>query len=190
MRFAMLAVLIVVVAFLLVTGARTPAPVVVHQAHDYDADLIALRAYSQWQLVNPKRELMEPLPAMSCIRIAGRQEGSPHLNKYISVYVNPVGRDAMMSQREPKFPEGSMIVKEKFDGADAKKPEMLTAMIKRSKGFNPESGDWEYFVLDGAASQIDERGKLERCSTCHQPYQYSDFVTRTYVPTAVRMKMK
>jgi hypothetical protein len=54
-------------------------------------------------------------------------------------------------------------------------------MIKREPGYNPETGDWEFLVLDGQAFAILERGKLERCSGCHQSYAYTDFVTKTYM---------
>ena len=155
-----------------------------------EGDLASLAKYRQWTLVNPTPQLMEPLPAMSCALIPGRQEPSPHLHKYISVFVNPVGREAMMTKQSPKFPVGSMIVKEKLGTADSTRPEVLTAMIKRERGYNPENGDWEFLVLDGAASEIVEQGKLTRCSGCHRPYQQSDFVTRTYLPDTVRSELK
>ncbi|HEX6044665.1 MAG TPA: cytochrome P460 family protein [Pyrinomonadaceae bacterium] len=155
-----------------------------------DSDLATLAKYRQWTLVNPTPQLMEPLSAQSCAIIPGRQEPSPHLHKYISVFVNSVGREAMMTKQQPKFPVGSMVVKEKFDKPDSTSPELLTAMIKREAGYYPEGGDWEYLVLDGAASKIVERGKLTRCSGCHVPYKYSDFITRTYLPSDVRIELK
>lgn len=133
---------------------------------------------------------MEPVSALSCVRIPGRHEPSPHLHKYVSVFVNAVGREEMMTKLRPKFPIGSMIVKEKLGSPDSTKPEVLTAMIKRGPGYNPESGDWEYLVLDGAASTIIEQGKLTRCSGCHRPYEHSDFVTRTYLPETVHSNLK
>ena len=153
-------------------------------------DLALLAKYREWTLVNPEPQLMEPLPAMSCAIIPGRGEPSPHLHKYVSVFVNSVGREQMMTKRTPKYPVGSMIVKEKWDSKDSARPEMLTGMIKRQKGYYPEGGDWEYFVLDGPASKIVEQGKLERCSVCHRPYQNYDFITRTYLPEPVRFELK
>ena len=155
-----------------------------------ESDLANLAKYRQWTLVNPTPQLMEPLPAISCTMIPGRQEPSPHLHKYISVFVNPVAREEMMTRQSPKFPIGSMIVKEKLGSVDSTTPELLTAMIKRAPGYNPEGGDWEYLVLDGAASKIVEQGKLTRCSGCHRPYQHSDFVTRTYLPETVSKNLK
>jgi hypothetical protein len=155
-----------------------------------EADLIILEKYRQWTLVNPTPQLMAPAAATDCVIIPGRQEPSPHLNKYISVFVNSVGREAMMTKRTPKFPIGSMIVKEKLGSPDSTNPELLTAMIKREAGYNPEGGDWEYLVLDGAASKIIEQGKLTRCSSCHRPYVRNDFVTRTYLPATVSRELK
>ena len=155
-----------------------------------DKDLAILAKYRQWTLVNPTPELMEPLAAISCVRIPGREEPSPHLHKYISVFVNPVGREQMMTKREPKFPVGSMIVKEKLGKPDSAMPEVLTVMIKREPGYNPDNGDWEYLVLDGPASTIVERGKLTRCSGCHSSYSGTDFVTRTYLPDTVARELK
>ena len=155
-----------------------------------DPDLASLAKYRQWTLVNPTPQLMEQAPANLCGRVTGREEGSPHLHKYISVFVNSIGRDQMMTKRNPKYPVGSMIVKEKLATADSTTPELLTAMIKREAGYNPESGDWEFLVLDGAASEIVERGKLTRCSSCHLPYQNRDFITRTYLPEKVSRGLK
>lgn len=155
-----------------------------------DSDLATLAKYRRWTLVNPTPQLMQPLSAISCAIIPGRNDQSPHLNKYVSVFVNPVGREAMMTRLSPKYPVGTMIVKEKLGSSDSTKPEMLTAMIKRRPGYNPESGDWEYLVLDGAALMIIEQGKLTRCSGCHQPYKSSDFITRNYLPETVRQELK
>jgi len=155
-----------------------------------DGDLANLAQYRQWTLVNPTPQLMEPVAANLCARAIGREEGSPHLHKYISVFVNSVGREQMMTKQNPKYPVGSMIVKEKLATAESTTPELLTAMIKREAGYNPDGGDWEYLVLDGTASEIVERGKLTRCSSCHQPYQHRDFVTRTYLPEKVSRELK
>jgi hypothetical protein len=151
-----------------------------------DRDLTALAEYRQWTLVNPTPLLMEPVSAASCVAVSGRHESSSHGPKYISVFVNLAGREAMMNGQPPKFPVGSMIVKEKLGSPDSKNPEVLTAMIKREAGYNPESGDWEFLVLDGAASKITERGKLTHCSGCHKPYESSDFVTKSYLTDSVK----
>jgi cytochrome P460 len=153
-----------------------------------DPDLTALAKYREWSLVNPVRQTMAPTVAASCAIYAAPV--NPHVSKFLSVFVNSVGREAMMTQKRPKFPVGSMIVKEKFANPEDKDPELLTAMIKREAGYNPDNGDWEFLVLDGAASKMVERGRLTRCSGCHSSYGHNDFVTRTYLPQSVKDELK
>jgi len=81
-----------------------------------------------------------------------------------------------------KFPEGSLIVKEKTSCDDGR-TRGFTAMLKREKGYFPECGDWEFFTVDGAATKIVERGKLARCSSCHEDFQ-GDFASKNYVKPA------
>ena len=73
----------------------------------------------------------------------------------------------------PSFPVGTVLVKEKFNNPKGTgTPELLTAMVKREKGYNPACYDWEFLVLDGKAERILERGKLARCQSCHQAEGY------------------
>ncbi|WP_394796455.1 hypothetical protein [Armatimonas sp.] len=77
------------------------------------------------------------------------------------------------------FPVGTVLVKEKFDNPKGSgTPELLTAMVKREKGYNPACYDWEFLVLDGKAERVLERGKLARCQSCHsdKPYKRTDGV--------------
>src|SRR5436190_17769194 len=98
---------------------------------------------------------MPDIVAMSCVLYRSSKgavvdsKTNPHLKKYIIVHVNDIGRKAMLEEKNPKFPEGSVIVKEKLPEEKSQTPELLTVMIKQRKGFNPESGDWEYMVVDG-----------------------------------------
>ncbi len=152
-----------------------------------DSTLNILSKYRAWTLVNPVPVKMEPAVAFMC---AAAPRRSPHEDKFVSVYVNETGRQAMMTQLSPKFPQGSMIVKEKLSSKDAQSPELLTAMIKREKGYHPESGDWEYLVIDGSASKVEKRGKLADCNSCHVAYDSTDYVTRTYLSDEVRRRLK
>jgi Cytochrome P460 len=117
-------------------------------------------------------------------------ENSPHKDKYINVYVNSIGKDEMLTKKNPKFPVGTVVVKEKLTSPDSQTPELLTVMIKRKKGFNPEVGDWEFMTLNGAATEVTAKGKLESCQTCHLDYKQNDFITRTYLTDEIRQKLK
>lgn len=154
---------------------------------DASATLSVLAKYKTWTLVNSVPVKMEPAVAQLCAALI---RANPHRDKFISVYVNEMGKRAMMMQLRPKFPQGSMIVKEKLAGKDSQSPELLTAMIKREKGYNSESGDWEYLVLDGTASSLTKRGKLTDCSGCHLAYETTDYVTRLYLSDEVRRQLK
>ena len=172
------------------SSGRAPSPQPATVVNHADLLLSSLSSYKKWTLVNTVPQLMEPPVAADCARVVGRTEESPHTHKYISVYVNETGRAAMMTQLVPSFPTGSIIVKEKLSGKNSQTPELLTAMVKREKGYNPDSGDWEYVVLDGSASEIKERGTLASCNICHLNYKHSDFVTRTYLPRELILKLK
>lgn len=148
------------------------------EAEQSKALLKEIGEYRKWKLVNPTPVIMNPRAAAACGIAFPR---NPHETAWASVYVNPKGVSAMMTEIHPSFPEGSIIVKEKLYREDSKDPVMLTAMIKREKGYNPESRDWEYLMLDGPATKIVERGKLSKCNECHEKYEDTDFVTMHYL---------
>jgi hypothetical protein len=157
------------------------------------ADEIA--GYRNWTRVNPQPFLMDAASALACaapISPIPHPAGvdNPHAGKFITVYVNDLGKKAMMEMRKPEFPKGSVIVKEKLTNQSSSEPELLTVMIKREKGFNPETGDWEYMVTDGAGTTVQARGKLANCQACHLSKPQSDYIFRTYLPYAVRAQLK
>jgi hypothetical protein len=137
--------------------------------------------YKNWTKVNKTPMKIDDIIAQLCAPAIPQyksKEKNPHRDKFITVYVNDAGKGAMFS-KIPKFPEGSVIVKEKLPNKTAK-PELMTVMVKREKGFNPASGDWEYLVLDPVKTSILERGKLEKCQACHIEKKDTDFIFRTY----------
>ena len=151
--------------------------------------------YRTWQKVNHDPELMDPGTRALCAPIspigaAVLSPPNPHQDKYITVYVNDTGKNAMMEQAKPKFPAGSVIVKEKLPDKSSQSPELLTVMIKKEKGFNPQSGDWEYMVVDGKGESISARGKLQNCQGCHLGNPNTDYIFRTYLPAEVANKLK
>ena len=153
------------------------------EADERDPLLLEIAKYRQWKLVNPIPVMMDPAAAAAC---AIAFPVNPHQTAFVSVYVNAKGASAMMTEAHPVFPEGSIIVKEKLSDKTSQKPTLLTVMIKREKGYNPESRDWDYLVLDGPASKILDQGKLSSCNGCHQAYIDTDFVTRHYLPDSDR----
>jgi hypothetical protein len=164
-----------------------------------------IAGYKQWTLVNPQPKIIEAMNAGLCraplpIDIA-HDIGSPHVRKLISVYVNEIGKGAMMEQKQPHFPEGSVIVKEKLGEAmkwengvwrqqSPSPPELLTVMRKRETGYDPAKGDWEYLVFDGSGKTLQASGKLETCQACHSLLKNSDYIARSYLPAEVLAKLK
>lgn len=152
-----------------------------------------IAGYRNWTRVNAEAQLMPDQVSLLCAApfpIKADDPSNPHRHKYITVYVNDTGRKAMLEQKNPAFPEGSVIVKEKLPERSSPTPELLTVMIKRGKGFNPTSGDWEYMVVDGTGTKIQAQGKLENCQSCHSAKPDTDYVFRTYLPGTVRGKLK
>jgi len=152
--------------------------------------------YRSWLKVNPEPQLMELRTRLLCAQpmapnsVDVNGPTNPHHEKYITVYVNTVGKNAMMQQAVPNFPVGSVIVKEKLPDKTSQSPELLTVMIKREQGFNAHGGDWEYMVVDGKGESVTDRGKLETCQGCHLATPQTDYIFRSYLPGDVKTKLK
>jgi hypothetical protein len=95
------------------------------------------------------------------------------------VYVNDVARATMARAQPGKFPTGSIIVREKLARADDAQPQLVAVMIKRAPGFNPKAGDWEFLMINGALTKIQERQKQGSCLDCHAAQRARDFVFPT-----------
>ncbi len=119
--------------------------------------------------------------AMLCIAptIAPRDVASPHWQKAIHIY-SDTKSVAPMWDPYMKFEAGSILLKAKFAPDQPDQIELFTGMLKREPGFAPEVGDWEFFTIDGEATQVTSRGKLASCIACHREYANSDFVTKSY----------
>ena len=47
-------------------------------------------------------------------------------------------------------------------------------MIKRTAGFDPKNGDWEYFYSDKVEGF--SIGRLQKCAGCHDLVKHTDYV--------------
>lgn len=157
-----------------------------------DSGIIA--GYKGWTQVNPEPQIVPSRIAMQCAAPTALQQSmedqNPHRDKFVRVYVNEIGKVAMMEQKRPRFPQGSVIVKEKLATKESSSPELLTVMRKRESGYDPEKGDWEYFVFDGTGQVVEASGKLEKCQACHLREQETDYVSRSYLPREIWQKLK
>ncbi|HYG80569.1 MAG TPA: cytochrome P460 family protein [Pyrinomonadaceae bacterium] len=199
-KIAVVAASCVAGALVLLIGRLTTSAVAPATAHKNSpaaarpADEVA--GYKNWAKVNAEPVLMAPKVAILCVRMMSPSgvdvngPRNPHTDKFITVYVNDTGRRAMLNQKRPKFPVGSVIVKEKLPAKDSQSPELLTVMVKQRKGFNPKNGDWEYMVVDGTGTKIEERGRLENCQGCHLATPETDYVFRSYLSAEVEKSLK
>lgn len=167
--------------------AAPPAPV-------QGTPVTTITRYRTWQRVNSKIFLLPAslagLCAMASPQAVTQTSANPHRRKYFTVYVNAAGRHAMMQEQSPKFPAGSVIVKEKLLTKNGTAPELLTVMVKREKGYNPGNGDWEYQVFNGQGTKRQGAGKLENCQSCHAINKQTDYVFRDYLSQAVQKGLK
>jgi hypothetical protein len=177
----------------LAVGASLLAPERTHvRARLTGGELI--EGYRRWTRVNPVPAVFHSRIATLCAAPTATQTemeaGNPHRDKFITVYVNEIGEHAMMREKRPRFPQGSVIVKEKLPSREGSSPELLTAMIKREPGYNPGSGDWEFMALDGSGREVRARGRLESCQSCHRSESHNDYVSRNYLPEDVRKQLR
>jgi hypothetical protein len=74
------------------------------------------------------------------------------------------------------FAEGSVIVKEKYAARDGGTPTLaaLGIMLKRSAGFDPAHGDWEFAYWDNAEGL--RKDDTRACGSCHDSSSAVDHV--------------
>ena len=111
------------------------------------------------------------------------QQNNVHQTIFGAVYLNDIARATAPQSRPLVYPEGAVIVREKLK-TEAGAPELLTAMIKREKGFNPEANDWEFLLVSGDATKIKKRERIGDCLDCHASVSPKDFVFDNYLPVS------
>jgi len=156
-----------------------------------DARLKLVKDYRKWNLVTASPEDMSPAMVTSCTGPAQwDRDPNPHFPRVFLVFVNQVGKKAMLKQGKTHFPDGTVIVKEKHprDPGGKKEawtslnlmtedllkstPELVTVMAKRK-------GKWEYFAVDSSGKIMD--GDVAYCGKCHEAKRENDYVFRPYV---------
>jgi hypothetical protein len=154
-----------------------------------------IEGYRTWKKVNSVPQLMPDRVAMSCAILRSPETGKPlqsgpHAGVHFNVYVNSTGQKAMLGEKSPAFPAGSVIVKEKLASKESTNPQLLTVMIKHEKGYNERSGDWEYMVTDGTGAKVEGRGMMENCQACHVGQKKTDYLFRSYLEEDTKKNLK
>lgn len=146
--------------------------------------------YKTWTVVNPEPTKLDSLTGTLCADVRNPPD-TPHKDKYIRVYVNDVGQEAMLRTKNPKFPAGSIVIKEKLPEKESLTPELFTIMVKREAGFNPRGGDWQYLIMDSAQTKLEKPSDIESCQSCHAAWaKGSDFISRFYLSPEQRQKLR
>jgi hypothetical protein len=128
-------------------------------------------------MVNGKAPKTEPL-----------KRSKPELETFVGrVFINEIGKSTLLNEARPIYPDGTIIVREKL-GRESPQAELLAVMIKRHRGFDPLTGDWEYQVFDGPGTTRKPEVKAEACVECHQQQQKNDYVFRSYVSASHLLK--
>jgi cytochrome P460 len=178
LRLAMISCLIAAGAFCNLTAhSQSPAPT--HSSFDLESLKSRVLNYKTWNLVTPQPAKMRPVVSQMCASVAPQP---PQADKYLRVYVNDVGRDAMFQATNPKFPVGSIIVKEKLPSIDSSEAEFYTIMVKRESSYDPAHGNWQYLTMSGNRSSLEAPKNVASCQACHDVYRdISDSVVREYL---------
>ena len=103
----------------------------------------------------------------------GTIESSPPHGPFSNVFVNEQVEAALASPTGT-LPNGSIIVKESFDGNMVEAGDSLAVMWK-VEDFDPGNSDWFWanFTFDG---RVVAEGKLSGCIICHGAARDNDFV--------------
>ncbi len=120
----------------------------------------------------------------ACALAAAKPVG-PHADRWIDVYFTRSG-SAATTGSDGSYPEGTMILKRKYQDPQGRTTELFTGMLKREKGYNPEAGDWEFFAIDSRGEQVTEFGRIDSCIACHAAFRKNDFVSRKYAATVAK----
>ncbi len=100
---------------------------------------------------------------------------------YIHIFVNKLGEDALLKQAKPKFPAGSIIVKERHSSRESKVADYVTVMRKLPAGSKPETSDWQYLVFAQDAKTKLKKHNLPDCVSCHNKWKDTDYTSREYL---------
>ncbi len=122
----------------------------------------------------------------------------PHIDTVFNLYVNALAENTV-TQKSPTFPTSAIVVLEELESrahslqlwdreeepiAGPNRPQIY-GMIKRTPGFDPQNGNWEYFyagTLEFAETGGFAKGRLEGCIACHAKAKDADYVFKVRNP--------
>ncbi len=115
---------------------------------------------------------------------AARVRFGPHANTGILIFMNDQAATAFRTNAS-HFPVGAVVVKQKtvhgYIGKSGKQivgDNGVGGMVKRSPGFDPKHGDWEYFYFEDPKKI--QSGRIATCVQCHASAREQDYVFGTW----------
>lgn len=147
-------------------------------------------AYTNFPQITKGVVFVNPELAMLC-RGASKEEVDaarirlgPHANTGIVIFMNDQAATAFR-KNAGQYPVGAVVVKQKtVHGYTDKLGKRVVGdngvggMVKRSPGFDPKHGDWEYFYFENP-KRI-ESGRITSCVQCHSSAKDKDYVFGTW----------
>ncbi|MBI2337153.1 MAG: cytochrome P460 family protein [Deltaproteobacteria bacterium] len=100
------------------------------------------------------------------------ESSAPH-GPFARVYINDIAAAALDSSPE-NLPNGSIIVKDSIDTADAQDMGTLTIM-KKIEGFRPRTNDW-FWVMVSSNGEVQGEGNIGMCISCHLSQANNDYI--------------
>ena len=146
--------------------------------------------YTNFQQLTKNAVFVNPELAMLC-RGASKEEVDaarirfgPHANTGILIFMNDLAAVAFRT-KAAQFPVGAVVVKQKTvhgyldkDGKRVVGDNGVGGKVKRSPGFDPKHGDWEYFYFENLKKI--ESGPITSCIQCHDSAKNKDYVFGTW----------
>lgn len=150
------------------------------------ADFEELRDYASWPEVTSGPHKVLPEISAACAPMIPPDPPHPGAvdlqgkDRYIQVFASSPAASLMQEPRVESYPVGSVVAKVKLIEGSAE-PTGVAFMIKRERGYNPESRDWEFFVFEGKPLRLAARGAISTCQNRHGEMDYTDGLYRSYL---------
>lgn len=97
-----------------------------------------------------------------------------HGELLVNIYANPVARSYGRFESAGPLPQGALIAKDSFSISRAGFVLVgaLFLMEKMAPGFDPETGDWRYILIDSHGNRVGMTGgpdaeRVRFCNECH-----------------------
>lgn len=100
----------------------------------------------------------------------------PHMEPGIHLYASSAAIAVRQTANAvPRYPVGTLLVKEKFDTKDAATPSLITVMEKTASQGRVD--DWRFTMIRLADRSIVRDTARMSCAECHSRYADADFVS-------------